>query len=285
MYIFERWETWVIIYLISACIFARSFKKSNRNMKDANALTILLEIFTALFALLFIPFFKITFPSDINIYFTLVIVFIIYAITDRLNTESRYGLEPSTFSMLKQLSTVFMLIFGFMILKETFSLTKLFGGILIISANLLLTFEKGKIKLNKYFIMSVISNLLFAIAMLINVDISDNFNLAMYTIMTVFIPSLIIMLFTKTNIKKLQTEFNRYDKPIFLLSAFMWCVMLLSSVKAYQLGDVTIVAPLFALTSIINVIIEFIIDRNTKELIPKLIAAIGLIIGVILIKM
>lgn len=281
---FNSWELWVIIYIISAVIFAHSFKKANRNMNNAGSLTILLEISTALFALLFIPFFKWTLPSSPKIYLTLLIVTIIYAATDRLNIESRYGLDPSTFSMLKQLSTVFMIIFGFIFLKEALIIHKIIGAIIIIIANLILTFEKGKITINKYFIMSFISNFLFALAMLINVNISDNFNLAFYTILTVSIPACFIFIFEHHSIKELQKEYKLYDKKSFIISGLTWCLMLISSVKAYQLGSVTIVAPLFALTSIINAIIEFIFNKNKNKLIQKLIAAILLILGVILVK-
>ena len=45
-----------------------------------------------------------------------------------------------------------------------------------------------------------------------------------------------------------------------------------------------IVAPLFALTSIINAVIEFIFNKNKNKLIQKLISAILLIIGVILVR-
>mgnify|MGYP001101999166 CR=1 FL=1 len=282
---FNSWELWVIIYIISAVLFAHTFKKANRDMENAGSLTILLEISTAFFSLLLIPFFKWSLPTSPKIYLTLLIVTIIYAATDRLNIESRYGLDPSTFSMLKQLSTVFMIIFGFIFFKETLIIHKIIGAIIIILANLILTFEKGKIKINKYFIMSFISNFLFAIAMLINVNISDNFNLAFYTILTVSIPACIIFIFEHHNIKELSNEFKLYDKKSFLLSGLTWCLMLISSVKAYQLGSVTIVAPLFALTSIINAIVEFIFNKNKNKLIQKLIAAILLILGVILVKM
>ena len=50
MNIMNYWETWVIIYLISAVVFAQSFKIANRKMKNAGSLTILLEVFTALFS-------------------------------------------------------------------------------------------------------------------------------------------------------------------------------------------------------------------------------------------
>lgn len=284
MKIFDSWEIWVIIYLFSAVLFAHLFKNSNRNMKNAGMLTVLLEFWTAIFAILFIPFFKITWPSNPNVYLTLLIVTIIYALTDRLNIEARYGLDPSTFSMLKQLSTVFMIIFGFTFLKEEFLVTRLLGAIIIIFANILLTIDNGKMRINKYFMMAFISNFLFAVAMLINVNISDYFNLAIYTIMTVSIPATIITLVGRFKPKDLIMEFSRYEKFEFLVAAFCWCLMLVSSVKAYQLGDVALVAPLFALTSIINAVIEFIFNKNKNRLIQKLLAAILIVLGVILVK-
>lgn len=284
MEIFNNWKFWVILYLISAVIFAQTFKKSNKNMKNAGSLTILLEVFTALFAILFIPFFTIKFSHDINIYLTLLVVTIIYAMTDRLNIEARYGLDPSVFSMLKQLSTVFLIILGFIFLKEEIVLKKVVGSMLIIISNVMLAFDKGKFKLNKYFIMSFISNFLFAVAMLINVNISDNFNIAIYTIFTVFTPSIFIFILGKHNVKELKSEFELYDKKAFLISAFTWCLMLISSVRAYQPGSVTLIAPLLTLTSILNTMYEYFINKDKNKIIQKVIASIMIILGVIIIK-
>ncbi len=285
MQLLNDWKFWAILYLVCSITFAQSFKKANRNMKSAGALTILLEVFTALFAILFLPFFDFVFPTDINIYLTLFAVVIIYAVTDRLNIEGRYGLDPSVFSMLKQLSSVFLIIFGFVFLKEEIILNKVIGASIVILANILLTFDGGKIKLNKYFIMCFFSNFLFAIAMLINVNISDNFNLAFYTIMTVFLPSILIFLFGRHSINELVQEFNLYDKPKFILAAFCWALMLISSVRAYQLGNVTVVAPILTLTSILNIIYEYFVLKNKKQLVQKIIASIMVITGVILIKL
>lgn len=285
MKILFSWKFWVILYLISAVIFAQAFKKSNRNMKSAGALTILLEIFTAFFAIFFIPFFDFVCPTDSSVYLTLVVVVSIYAITDRLNIEARYGLDPSVFSMLKQLSTVFLIILGFIFLKEPVVLKKIIGSLIIIFANILLAFDKGKIKFNKYFIMSFASNFLFAVAMLINVNISNYFNLAFYTILTVFTPSILIFIFGKHSLNELKKEFDSYDKRCFLLAAFTWCLMLIASVRAYQLGNVTLIAPLLTLTSILNTMYEYFVCKNKSKFIQKVIASILIIIGVVIIKM
>lgn len=276
---------WIILYLIFATIFAQEFKNLNRTMKNASALTVLLEFFTAVFALLLSPFFEYKFASGTMPYIIIAIVTIIYAFTDRLNIEARYGLDPSSFSMLKQLSTVFLVIFGFLFLKEAFIIKKFIGIVIIIIANVLLSVNKsGKIELNKYFIMAVLSNFLFAIAMFINVNIAIEFNIGIYTVFTVLVPSILIKVFNKLSFKDLKEEFNLYNKKKFLMVSLAWCIMLISSVKAYEYGSISVVAPLLTLTTILNTIYEYFVDKNRKNLYYKLIISILIIIGVILIK-
>lgn len=276
---------WIILYLIFATIFAQEFKNLNRTMKNASALTVLLEFFTAVFALLLSPFFEYKFASGTMPYIIIAIVTIIYAFTDRLNIEARYGLNPSSFSMLKQLSTVFLVIFGFLFLKEAFIIKKFIGIVIIIIANVLLSVNKsGKIELNKYFIMAVLSNFLFAIAMFINVNIATEFNIGIYTVFTVLVPSILIKIFNKLSFKDLKEEFNLYNKKKFLMVSLAWCIMLISSVKAYEYGSISVVAPLLTLTTILNTIYEYFVDKNRKNLYYKLIISILIIIGVILIK-
>ena len=280
-----KYMIWVICYLVFALIFSQGFKKVNRTMKNASALTVLLELFTGLFAIVMSIFFKYTFPSDIKVYITLFVVTIIYAVTDRLNIEARYGLSPSNFSMLKQLSTVFLVIFGLVFLKEQLVFKKILGAIIIVVSNVMLAVNKdGKFEFNKYFIFCLISNFLFAVAMFINVNISSMFNIGIYTLITVFIPSIIIKLFSRLSFKDLEEEFNLYNKPLFILVSFAWCMMLISSVKAYEYGRISVVAPLLTLTAITNTIYEFIVDKDKKRFYYKLVISILILIGVILIK-
>lgn len=280
-----KYMIWVICYLVFALIFSQGFKKVNRTMKNASALTILLELFTGLFAIIMSIFFKYTFPSDIKVYITLFVVTIIYAVTDRLNIEARYGLSPSNFSMLKQLSTVFLVIFGLVFLKEQLVFKKILGAIVIVVSNVMLAVNKvGKFEFNKYFIFCLISNFLFAVAMFINVNISSMFNIGIYTLITVFIPSIIIKLFSRLSFKDLEEEFNLYNKPLFILVSFAWCMMLISSVKAYEYGSISVVAPLLTLTALTNTIYEFIVDKDKKRFYYKLVISILILIGVILIK-
>lgn len=280
----NTWQFWVIVYLISAVTFSQTFKRANRKMKNVGSLTVLLEVFTGIISLLMIPVFDIKFTPSSNVIAILLIVICIYAVTDRLNIEVRYGLETSTYSVLKRLSTVFMIIFGFVFLKEEVVLNKVLGAIIIIIANIILTYDKGKFQINKYFIMAIVSNFLFAVAMLLNVDISNNFNLAFYTYMTVTGPAILISLIGHHTISDLKAEFKLYNKLEFFIAACAWCIMLNSSIRAYQLGSVTVVASLFALTPILNSLSELIFYGNKEKFGKKIVISILLIIGVILVN-
>lgn len=284
MNLLTNWVFWVTVYLISAVLFAQLFKHTNRTMKNPTILTILLEGLTALSSLVFIFLFPIKFSTNIITYIILLIVTILYSVVDRLNIEARYGLEPSNFSMLKQLSAVFIIIFGIIFMKEKIVLNKILGASLIILANILLAFNKGKFEINKYFIMSVFANFLFAIAMIINVNISNEFNIALYTFMTTFIPAIILFAFNKFKIKDLKKEFNLYNKKNFVLVAFFWSLMLISSVKAYEYGNIVIVATFLTLTAILNAIVELSFDKDRKKFLKKFLVGILIIIGIILIK-
>ena len=82
----------------------------------------------------------------------------------------------------------------------------------------------------------------------------------------------------------MSDKFNLYNKPLFILVSFAWCMMLISSVKAYEYGSISVVAPLLTLTALTNTIYEFIVDKDKKRFYYKLVISILILIGVILIK-
>lgn len=108
---------YVVGYLIFAVIFNQFYKITTKTLTKSGALTVLLEVIGAVSILIFCPFFEMKFPSDIRVYILLGLSIIFYAIVDRMNTTVRSGIEASTYSMINQLSTVFMIFVGFIFFK------------------------------------------------------------------------------------------------------------------------------------------------------------------------
>jgi len=209
---------------------------------------------------------------------------IFYTISDRINTTVRSGIEASTFSMLKQLSTTFMIFAGLIFFKEEFVLTKFIGAMLIIFSNILIFYKKGKFEFNKYILLGVLANITFTVALFLDVNISEGFNLPIYVALTLIIPAMLIMIFERIKPSEIKNELVNGNKKAIFITALSWGIVIVSQLRAYQLGNVTIVAPLCALTVILNVIVGYLFLNEKDNLLRKIISAIIIIISIILIK-
>jgi len=278
------WFMYVFLYIILAVTFTQFYKIVTKTSKSDGTLTVLLQLMAGFTVLLLSPLFDFTFPSDWKVYLFLGIACIFYAISDRLNTTVRSGVEASTFSIIKQLSTVFMIMAGLLFFKEPFVWKKIFGAVMILFSNILIFYKKGKQKFDKYVLLGIISNIAFSIALFLDVNISDNFNLAFYVASTLLIPALFILIVEKIKFSNIKKEFSKGNKKAILITSLCWGTMIVTQLRAYQLGDVTSVAPLCALTVIGNVIVGYIFLKERNNLFKKIIAAILVIISVLLIK-
>lgn len=278
------WFLFVLLYIILAVIFTQFYKITTKSSKDPGALTVILQVLSGIVALLLCPFFKFSFPTDWRIYLFLGIACCFYAISDRINTTVRGGIEASTFSIIKQLSTVFMIIAGLLFFKEKFVLKKIIGAILILLSNVIIFYKKGNQKFNKYILLAILANIAFSIALFLDVNISEKFNLGFYVAITLIVPALLIILFERIKISNILSEFKIGNKKSILITGISWSTMIIVQLIAYQLGDVTTVAPLCALTVIGNVIVGYLFLGERDNLLKKVIAAFLVIISVILIK-
>ena len=281
---FNTWWFNVIIYLILQIAFTQSYKLTTKKCKNDGALTILIQFLSGVIVLALIPLFKMQFPSNYKTYIFLGIACIFYAIADRVNTSARKGLEVSVYSILSQLSTVFIIAFGILVFKEDIIIKKLIGAALIIIANIFVIYRKGKFEWNKYVLFSIIGNLAYAIGVSVDVGISDQFNMPIYIGITLIVPSLLIMIFERINPKKIIEEFKAVNKVPLLTVCSIWGIMIISMLRAYKFGSVTTIAPICATTTILNVFVAYFLLKEKDSLLKKILAALLIIIGIILIK-
>lgn len=281
----DNWILYVALYLVLATAFTQFYKIATKTLKKPGALTVLLQVISGLIVLLLIPFYEIKFSADPYVYIMLGLAIIFYAISDRINTTVRSGIEASTFSILKQLSTTFMIFAGLLFFKEEFILTKFIGAMLIIFSNILIFYKKGKFEFNKYILFGILANISFTIALFLDVNISNNFTLPIYVGTTLIVPAILISITEKIKLSEIKEEFINGNKKAIIITSVCWGTAILAQLRAYQLGDVTTIAPLCALTVILNVIVGYLFQNERDNMLRKIISAILIIISVILIKM
>lgn len=279
-----EWLIFVILYLIFSVIFNQTYKITTKSLTKPGALTMILQMIGSLSILLMIPLFEMKFPTEPKIYLFLALSIIFYAINDRLNTTVRSGIEASTFSIIHQLSTVFMIFAGVLFFKEPFILNKFIGALLIVFSNILIFYKKGMGKPNKYILLGIIANIFFTIALFLDVNNSDNFNLPIYVALTLGIPSILIFIFERIKISDIKEEFKNGNKKAILVTAISWSLSIVAQLRAYQLGNVSVVAPLCALSVILNVIVGYFLLKEKDDLAKKIVAAALIIFGIVLIR-
>ncbi len=278
------WLLYVLLYIVFAVAYNQFYKIALKTTKGDGALTVLVQFIGGFTALIYSLFFGYKFPTDWKIYVLLGIACIFYALSDRINTIVRSGIEASTFSIIKQLSTVFMIGAGLLFFKEKFIWKKIIGSVLIIFSNILIFYKKGNQKLDKYVLLGIFSSLISSIALFLDVNNSNNFNFAFYGALTLLVPALLITSVERIKIENIKNKFNKENGYVILITGICCGLTLVSQLRAYQLGEATSVAPLCALTVIGNVIVGYVFLKERNNLLKKLIAAALIIISVILIK-
>lgn len=280
-------NTWwfnIILYLILCVIFTQSYKIATKSSKNDGALTVLLQFLGGIFVLLFVPLFKMEFPSNYMTWLLLGVACIFYAVADRINTTARRGLDVSKYSILGQLSTVFLIIWGIIFFKETIVIKKIIGALLIIIGNIAVLYKKGKFEFNKYVLCSLLGNLSVSIGVSVDVGISDKFNMPIYIALTLIVPSLLISLFNRVKLSDIISEYKNGNKPAIISIGCSWGIMIVAMLRAYQFGSVTTIAPLASITTIINVFVAYFFLKEKDSLLRKVIAAMIVVLGIILIK-
>ena len=284
MNLINTWQFSLLMYYIFNVIFFQFYKLSVKNVKKDGAVTIIFQVIAGFSILLLIPFFAWQLPNAISIILLLIAACVFYAVNDRLQTTVRKNLEVSVFSILSQFGTVFLLIYGFIIFRDEVVLTKILGALLIIGANVWAFYKPGKNKLavNKYYAIGIIALFAFATAITIDIGISEKFNLPFYISLTLLIPAVIVALSEKIKLSTISDEWERGNKKFFAVTGFSWGLSILFGLRAYQLGEVSTIVPLQAITVILNVLIAYAFLRERDNGYKKFLAAIIAVVGVYL---
>ena len=280
----DIWWVQIIIYLLAVVSYTQFFKAATKKSKKDGALTVTLEVITSIIMLAFIPFFEIKWATDVKVYLFTALAVIFYCMKDRMTTTVRRHLDTSTVNILDQIVNVFMILWGILFFKEEVIFKKIIGAILIILSNVMIFYKKGNFKLDRYVLLSILSNLALSIALALNVDNSEKFNVAIYQVVTLMIPAILIIIFEKIKWDDIKNEVKEGNKTAIFMTGTSWAVMIISQLRAYQTGDITTVAPLSAVSVILNVIAGYFISKEKENIVKKIIAGVIIVFSIFLIK-
>lgn len=278
--IINTWQFNLFFTLIFVVLFYQFYKLAVKKVKKDGAATIILQLIGGLSVLIWAPFFSFTFPKSLKTYALLSLAIVFYAINDRLQTTVRKNLEVSVFSIINQLSNVFIIIIGLTIFREPVIASKVIGATLIFLGNVYLFYKRGKLDLNKYVLLAILANLTFSIAMSTDIGISKLFNLPIYIAITLIIPAILIKLMERIPTATIIQEYKKGDKKYFYATGISWGLAILFSLRSFRFGQVTTIVPLQSTSVLLNVIVAYFLLKERDKLHKKLVAALAVMAGI-----
>lgn len=246
--------------------------------------------FQIVVAIIYIPFLffeQIILPIDINIWFLWLINMFLYLIFTISNYYMNIHMDISLSSILGQTKTIVTFIGALIIFNETAGTNKIIGVILIILGNIILFVKKGGYKegiSKKGLLFLTINTLSLALTSFFDATLIEHFSVNAYGMLGYLAPAILTVpiLMNKMSMDEFKDELRSNLKTIFIMSItapLSYSALL----YAYTISPKSVVYPLGNISTLVLVFLGVVFLKERKMLLRKVIAAIIVILGAILL--
>jgi len=246
------------------------------------ASTALIDFFGSLTALLFIPFFGIKIPNSSELLGLFLLSVFLSAISDYLIIYATKNADIADTSILMPLSNIWVLLFAALFLKESFTLWKVVGVILIAFGSIITLSMGKKIIINKGIIYTFIFGWLITGTILIDKGISNNFSIPIYVTVFYFLSSAVLTLLSgKNSLTKIKTEWkiNRWWNAAV---GAQWGLFSLALLWAYTREEASRAVPIMRIFIVFVTIYSIYVlkekDRKWQKIIGSIIVTLGALV-------
>lgn len=267
----------IFLALISA-FFAFSWRITVRTKlkpsRSDMASTALIDLFGALTATLFIPFFGIKIPSGFELLGLFLLSVFLSAISDYLLLYATKNADTADTSILMPLSNIWVLMLAALFLGESVSLWKTLGVILIAVGSIVSLNKGRKFVINKGIIAAFIYGWLITGTILIDKGISNNFSLPIYSAIFYFLSSAVLTLLSgKKSIKKIITEW-KINKWWNAAVGAQWALFSLSLLFAYTQEEASKAVPIMRVFIVLVTIYSIFVMKEKERMLQKILGSI-----------
>jgi len=243
--------------------------------------------FNVLAAIFFVPFFIFEKP---NWHFSTTSLILLLASIAAYTAYTIFGfksnkyLDVSITGVLSQITLIFSFIGSIIIFDEDVTMQKIIGVGLILSGNILL-FIKGN-KSKKISTIGVALRVFAAVtlagALLIDAKNSSKFTITFYAFLVYLFPGIFTLIYSRSGLRDAKKEFID-NKLGLLVTGFSGTLAYYFLIKSFAEVDKTIVVPINNSYTVILVLMGIIFLKETNDQFKKILAAILVFIGVVVV--
>lgn len=276
----------VFLALLSA-FFAFSWRiivrtKLKPNQNDL-AFTALVDFFAACTVALFIPLFGIKLPSNTDLIGLFLISVFLSAIGDYLIMFGTKNADTADTSILLPLSTIWVLLFAAIFLRESLSAWKIIGVLMIAIGSVVTLNKGGKFVLNKGILAVFLYGFLITGTILIDKGISNNFSLPVYSTIFYFLSSAVLTLLTGGRaIQKIVSEW-KINKWWCAVIGAQWALFSLTLLFAYSRTEASRAVPIMRVYIVLVTLYSVFVLKEKERMWQKIVGSIIVTAGALIL--
>lgn len=220
------------------------------------------------------------------IYLNLILMVFLYAFSNFFKFKALKQTDASKFVVIFQAHMIIPVIFAIIILGEKFNIWQGAGALLILAGATIVTDGKINFKKEKGEVYSVITTILFGLAIANDFFILKKVDPYTFTALSLLAPAILLSAIYPKPFKNTINILKGKDGLKSLIAGAFFGLMVLTVYIAYKVGhNAATISPLSQTSTIITIILGIIFLGERENLSKKLIGGILSIIGVILVTL
>ncbi len=266
-------------------VYSLVIKKLLRNEGDVKIFNVLMQMTVGLILLFLSLFTETIVKVHILQVGLMVIASFMFAAASTLLTISRQREEVSKVSVVRQTSLLWIFLGGVFIFHETVTISKIVGIICIIIGSVLAMWQQNSFKPSRELGYVLLATVAAAINTLISKSIvDDNVSPSLYIGIVISLSAVWLLIFLHSPIERMKKEY-RYHQAKFMIPAFLMAGSMFSLMNGYKVGEVSQVYPVYSVSLILTVLASIIFLKERESLLQKILGAIIVFGGILLIRL
>lgn len=222
-------------------------------------------------------------PDFSKYWFAIAVTCVLYALGNVFFAKAIQLVEASAFSVLFASSAIWTILVGSWILGDSLTLVHVVGISLVLMSIVILNVKKGSLKLNIGVVLSLITSLLFGLAVVGWTYVARHADVPTWTSISFLVPALMILAIKPKAVKKMKPFLDKQILRTLLILGFIYGISALTSLFAYRDGNVNLVAALQQVSIVLTTVLGIFLLKERNDLARKIIAATTCLLGVLLI--
>lgn len=281
-----NWFVWVVISIVTTAV-SNLLTRVIMREKDSNpyATTVIFQFAVTLLTFIFALWYGFVIPPITTYFWNFVVGGILWGLMSLFSFKAYQLLESSEMAIFSAFGSVITIASAILLLNESFNLQKIFGTVLILSSILLVNMRKGKLSFGKGTLFALLSTLCAGLAVTNDAFILKTYDAVSYTSVISLIPGLFLLGFNPGVIKQFKRLRNiTYSKNLLFLTIFYSAQSIAYYMALHMGANASQVAPIYKSNIILTILLAVIFLKEQKNILVKIIAAILVTAGVLLVR-